>query len=432
MNLDRFKNYDKDVRELVLDFEKQEGGHMHYFDVDQLEVIADYYLEVNDVDGLASVVEFGEQLFPNNNAIRLRRAHLLSIQGQYDQSLAILCDLNRKDPDNTDVCYALGAIYSMLFRSEESIEYYLKAAADGCQLDMIYGNVADEYFKLGRVDEAVKYYYKSIAINPEEERSLRNLACSLDEQGRAEEAESFFSQLVLEHPYSKYAWVCLGSVYAWLSLYEKSADAYEYAIAIDKTLFDAYLGLSDSYHRMGDIPRSVQALRDSLPYADDRPYVLYTIGHIFLEIGNFHTASTYFHDAIKEDPAFAVAWNDLGRCSQNLGYVDEAAGYFRRAIDLDPDSDEHWICLADLYLTNGRFIEAASLLESARNEAVDRFMFDSRLLYCYYHMGQRNRLFSLLNQDAEDFSSRYHTLFAQYPDLLTDPEIINAITSFIK
>lgn len=430
MNLDRFKDYDKDVRELVLAFERQ-GGQVRYFDVDQLEVIADYYLEVNDVEGLTSVVEFGEQLFPNNNAIQLRRAHLLSIRGHYEQALAILQELARKEPDNTDVCYAMGAIYSMLCRSEEAIDYYLRAAADGYQLDMIYGNVADEYFKLGRADESVKYYRKSIAVNPEEERSLRNLACTLDEQGRDEEAEAFYSQLVLDHPYSKFAWICLGSIYSWLSLYEKSADAYEYAIAIDKTLFEAYLGLADSYHRMGDMPSAVQALRDSLPFSDDRPYVFYNIGHIYLKLGNYHTASTYFHDAIKEDPAFAIAWNDLGRCSQSLGYLDEAAGYFRRAIDLDPDSDEHWVCLADLFLSAERYEEAAALLESARTEAVDRFMFDSRLLYCYYRTGLRNRFFALLGQDAGEFASRYPTLLAQYPDLANDPEIIQSITSYL-
>jgi hypothetical protein len=93
MNLDRFKNFEQDVRELVLAFEKQKEGHAAYFDVDQLEIIADYYLEVYDVEGLESAVKLGEQLFPSSSEIRLRRAHLLSIQGQYPKAMEILQDL---------------------------------------------------------------------------------------------------------------------------------------------------------------------------------------------------------------------------------------------------------------------------------------------------------------------------------------------------
>lgn len=427
MELDRFKDFEQDVRELVLAFEKQEGGYSRYFDVDQLEVIADYYLEVNDADGLAAAVEYGERLFPDSTSIQLRRAHLMCMRGQYDQALPVLKALEHREPDNTDVCYAMGAVYSMLMKPELSIQYYKKAATDGYQLDMIYGNMADEYARLGRPDDAIRYYRKAIDVNPEEERSLRNLVCIFDEQDRNQESVEFFSNLVSEHPYSKFAWYCLGSIYGGLSLYEKSADAYEYAIAIDKTMFDAYLWLSDSYRCMGDTARAVQTLHDSIPYADDRPYVLYSIGRVYLDMGNYHTASTYFHDALKEDPAFAIAWNDLGRCSQCLGYVDEAAGYFRRAIDLDPDSDEHWICLADLFISAERYAEAAALLESSRQEALDRFMFDARLLFCYYRTGHRNRLFDLLRQDAHDFGSRYPSLFFQYPEFSQDLEIVNSI-----
>ncbi len=429
MNLDRFKNFEQDVRELVLAFEKQRDGHASYFDVDQLEIIADYYLEVYDVEGLESAVTLGEQLFPNSNSIRLRRAHLLGIRGQYSEALDILKSLERSEPDNTDVCYAMATFYSLTGQPPKAIDYYLKTAADGYQLDLVYGNIADEYCQLGNIDQAVNYYRKSIAVNPDEGRSLYNLACLWDSQGQDTQTQSFLTQLLSDHPFSKNGWYCLGIVYGWLSLFEKSADAYEYAIAIDKTFVQAYLGLSESYRRLGDITRSVQALRDALDYTSDRPHILYLIGHTYLDEGNYHTASTYYHDALKEDPTYSDAWNELGRCSECLGYLDEAAGYYRRAIDLNPDSDSHWLCLADLYINNERFAEACALLESSRADATDRFAFDSRLLYCYYKSGLRNRLFSLLQEDFREFGSLYPTLLAYYPEFSHDIEIVNFINT---
>lgn len=429
MAADRFKNFNPEVRELVLAFERQRGGGGGFFDADQLEIIADFYLELYDIEGLRAAVEYGERLFPDNDAVRLRRAHLLCVQGAYPQALALLKELERAEPENTDVCYALGTLYSMTDHAAEAIAYYLKAAADGYELGMIYGNIADEHYKLGQTEEAVRYYRMSIENNPDEERALYNLACTWDEQGMNEVSERFFSQHVEEHPYSKGGWYCLGCVYSWLSLDEKAADAYEYALAIDKTLCNAYFGLSDSYRHLGDTGRAVAALNDALDYADDRAYVLYSMGRIYFEAGNWHTASTYLHDALKEDPAYAVAWNDLGRCCEQMGYADEAAGYYRRAIDLEPDADGHWVCLADLYMKQGRFAEAASLLESARVEAEDPFLFDSRLLYCYYRLGRRNRLFVLLQRDARQYGAMYPTLLSQYPDLRQDAEIVSNIQS---
>lgn len=432
MNLDRFKNFEKDVRELVLAFEKQKGSYAVYFDVDQLEVIADYYLEVYDTEGLESVVRLGEQLFPGNSEIRLRHAHLFSIQGQYARAMEILQGLERSEPENTDVCYALGTLYSLTGQARKAIQYYLKAAKDGYQLDMVYGNIADEYYNLGKTDEAITYYRKSIQENPDESRSLYNLACTWNEQGHNEVSVEFFSQMVVEHPFSKSAWYCLGCVYSWLSLFEKAADAYEYAIAIDKTYVQAYLGLSECYTHLNNSALAIQALRDILEHtqdSQDRPCALYRIGSLYFQLGNYHTASTYFHDAIKEDPSYSIAWNDLGRCSELLGYLDEAAGYYRRAIDLDPDSDEHWLSLADLYLNGQRYPEACALLESSRADATDRFSFDSRLLYCYYKMGRRNRLFSLLQEDNADYGPVFHTLFLMFPEFAQDSEIANIINS---
>ena len=49
MDNDRFTDFDDEVRQLVLDFERTVmKGESQFFDVDELEMIIDYYLEVQD------------------------------------------------------------------------------------------------------------------------------------------------------------------------------------------------------------------------------------------------------------------------------------------------------------------------------------------------------------------------------------------------
>lgn len=426
MNLDRFKNFGSDVRDLVLSFEQQPQSRP-FFDVEQLEIIADYYLEVADVEGLESAVRYGEQLFPSNGEILLRRAHLLSVTGEYAKSLELLKQLENADPENTDISYALGATYSMTEQPRKAIQYYLRAATDGYELGMIYGNIADEYYKLGDDDRAVEYYRKSIEVTPDEERSLYNLAKIWDDNALNDQSLAFFTHHVEEHPYAKGAWYSLGCIYYWTRQYEKSVDAFEYALAIDKTLFNAYLGLSDAHLAMQHYPQAVQALRDSLDYADDRPMIIYSMGRIYMDQGNYHAAISFIHDAIKEDPSYSLAWNDLGRCCEAIGLAEEAAGYYRRAIDLEPDADEHWITLADLYIRTQRFAEAASLLENGRTGALEVFLFDSRLIYCCFMLGRRNRMLQILRADADQYGDYFPSLLQQYPALASDLDVMNII-----
>ena len=430
MNTDRFKNFDPEVRQLVLAFEDENGRH--FFDVEELEVIADYYLEMQDVEGLEAAVRLGEQLYPGTGAIRLRKAHMLGVKGSYHRALQLLEQLERDEPDNTDIYYSLGTLYSMTGDAEKSISYFLRAAVDGYELGMIYGNVADEYMKLGNTAQAVRYYRMAVAESPDEHRSLRALAYIWDWQGRSEQAVRYFSKHVAEHPYCKTAWYCLGCSYMQSRCVNaaKAVDAFEYALAIDNRYEYASYGLSEAYMELDDLPHAVRALRDVLDYTNDRHQVLRAIGNLYMRAGNYHTAYTYFRDALKEYADNGFAWNDLGRCCEKLDYVDEAIACYNRAINLYPDYDDLWLDLADLYIAQQHFAEAAALLDSARLEADNQFQFDSRLLYCYYKLGRRNRFFRLLAEDAASDASQFSDLLFYYPELTLDSEIVAAIAGY--
>ena len=428
MNLDRFKDYEPDVRNLVLSFESQKDGH-RFFDVDQLEIIADYYLEVADVEGLEAAVTFGEKLYPANDEIRLRRAHLWSITGQYSQALKLLKELERTSPQDTDICYAIGSIYSMTDQPRKAIEYYLRAATDGYEVGLIYGNVADEYYKLHQFDLAINYYRKALKANPNDEHVTYNLACTWSEVNRLEEGVDYFKQLVADNPYADNGWYSLGCSYLWLSLYEQAADAFEYAIAIDKTFFDAYLGLSDAYRYCGNQGRAIQALHDALPYADDRSFVVYCIASIFRESGNFQAAITYYHEAIKENPAYGLAWGDMGYCCEKLGYLADAEDYYRRAVDVEPDVDYHWLRLADYYLGRDDYRKACSVLENGRTDAANTYEFDIHLILCYYHMGRYNRMLHILRALVGHFPDSRKDILERLPELSDNLDAMNILNS---
>lgn len=433
MSIDRFHNYDAEVRRLVLAFEGGERSGRRFFDVDELEIIADYYLEVQDVEGMEKAVRLGESLYPSNSAIRLRRAQLCGVSGAYQKALKLLSQLEQEEPDNTDVCYSLGTLYSLMGEPKKSIEWYLRAAEDGYGLNVVYDNVADEYGKLGNTAQAVRYFRKAVENSPNDEYALNGLSNIWEWQGRNEQAVRYFSQHVADHPYSKVGWYCLGKAYLALNPIDtKSAiDALGYALAIDSHFEDASFSLARAYELMGDTSRAVQAYRDVLEYTHRRAYVLRSIGDVYVCAANWHTAFSYYREAVKEDPADSVSWLMMGRCSEELGYNEEAVAHYLRAINLDPDQDANWLNLANFYIKQERFDDAVNLLESARTEASFPFWFDMLLLYCYYRLGLRNRLFRLLAENGSNYVADLKQIFDYFPDLAKDVEIVNAINDII-
>ncbi|MCR4659956.1 MAG: tetratricopeptide repeat protein [Bacteroidales bacterium] len=466
----RFKDYDDEVRDAVLDFENTVlQGRNQFFDTEELEIIIDYYLETSDLDRLEAAVRYAEGLYPSSNSIRLRRAHLYSARNQFDRALDILLQLERVEPDNTDVAYALGAVYSMLDHPDQAIRYYRKASADGYELGTVNGNIADEYYKLGRLNEAIMYYKKALAADPANENAMLNLLDTYAEAGQADKSADYFKRMVEREPYSKLAWYCLGCSYYDLGLAEKAIDALEYAIAIDKTYFDAYMCMADCYEDTNNHASAVECLRRSLDYAEHKETVYCSIGIIYMRAGNYDTAMLYLKQAeqaatanpeaasyfladlysaqadcyralneyylaaqsaaaalsLTADPGRILRF--LGSLHEEHGDSEQAAKMYLSAIEREPDTDDNWTAYIDFLLRAGRYDEAIDYTLQAAASATDQLPFDLRFAVEYFKTGRRNYLFNAINACLADDPEAGRQLLEICPEMADDPEVLNLL-----
>ena len=464
MNTDRFKNYHKEVKELVLDFEAmQSRGDSRYYDVDQLEAIIDFYLETADGEMLEKSVRYGETLFPTSNEIRLRRVHLLCFKERYKEAHALLKQLEQMEPDNTDVLYAHGVIYSALEQPRKAIQYFHKAATDGYELGTTYSNIADEYVKMNQLSEARNYYRRALRENPDDEHSLYELANCYDDDNATDRWIQFFSHFVEQHPYSKVGWYCLGDAYLTVSLYEKDVDAYQYAIAIDSTFYTAYIQLSVCYDYMEDYQQAVATLHDAIEHAPDKAYVYFRIAEIFRTINNPVTANIYYHKALQEDPYYAEAWHALSlsysmtrsytsaiECAQKalkidmesplymttlaLIYADsgdlaKADQMFECAQPYFTDFEEGWLAYADYLIMQQKYEMAIDVLTRGLPDCEMVLEFNKRLALCYLHCGMRNMLFNAVRACIYDSAEGENELLEYCPELGYDIDVMNIILS---
>ena len=464
---DRFKNYEEDVKHLVLDFESmEESGGSRYFDLDEMEIIIDFYLDNSDGDMIEKSVRYGEYLFPSSNEIRLRRAHLLCFKERYNDAYKMLKQLEQVQPDNTEVQYALGAVLSALDQPRKAIQYYQKASADGHELGIIYGNIADEYVKMDRRAEARNYYRKALALKPDDEHSLYELANCYEDDNLIDKWIEYYQRFVGEHPYSKVAWFCLGEGYAAASLFEKAIDAYQYAITIDPEFFYAYSQTSLCYLTLGDYSKAVEALHEAYEHTEDKAQVSFRIGDIYRMQNNQETAIYYFRRALKEDPFYAEAWHAMSTCHTATFSFESAIDCAQRALNIEPDNpiylttlaliyadsgdyenadlvfektiplfsdfEQGWIAFADYQIVRGNFEAAIEGLTKGLPTCELVMEFNKRLALCYYMTGRRNMLFNAVRACIFDNPDGAKELLEYLPELEKDPEVMNIIASHIN
>ncbi len=336
MKKDRFKDFDNEVRDLVLDFERTVlKGERQFFDVDELEIIIDYYLEVNDQQPLEKAVQYAEYLYPGNTEVRIRRAHQLMSHQQYESAVAMLQKLRREEPDNTDVAYSLGVAYGAMNQPEKAISYYEEALSDGWMPGRIYGNMAEEYYKMADYPQAIAHYEAALHYDPTDEVSIYNYYDTCSMARRLEQAATTLLDITRKDPYNRYAWYALGLTRRDMGLYEQAADALQYAVAIEKSFVDAYVALSQVQDMMGDTGLAVTTMLRALDYTEHRDRVYRTVGNLYARDGVFETAITYFRKAIDENAADAEAYAAMGMCYMERGDMPSALASVRKALNLE-------------------------------------------------------------------------------------------------
>lgn len=373
--MDRFNNYDNEVRDLVLDFERTVmHGQPQFFDLDELEIIIDYYLEVDDLQALDKAVQHAEYLYPGNTQVRIRRAHQLISHKQYQPAIDILLSLRTQEPDNTDVAYSLGVAYSAVNESQKAISCYQEALNDGWMPGRVYANIAEEYYKLNDLTQSIAYYEAALSHDPADHVAIYNYYDTCIQADRIPQAIQTLQDILHSDPYNKYAWYALGILYQHSSLFEKALDALQFVIAIDPAFADAYIALSQTYDSQGDTPQAVSAMLRLLQHSDRHADIYRTIGNLYARNQNFDSAIPYFRKAIDADPAAPESFSALAVCYLYQNDLPSALASVRKALKLHdalPQSDEN--AIAEVLFAAALIFDSAGYFDKA-SECFERML----------------------------------------------------------
>ena len=156
-------------------------------------------------------------------------------------------------------------------------------------------------------------------------------------------------------PVSAYSPEAAGQYSAGLNLtqagnYTEAAAAFQKAVALEPSYFEAWNGIADILNRDGQFSPALAASNRSLAinpeYAEgwiNRGQILYNIGYVYENQSDMKTANALYNDQLtafrtaeKIDPKNAEAWFNEGYALAGLKRYDEAISTFNHVAALDP------------------------------------------------------------------------------------------------
>ncbi len=130
-----------------------------------------------------------------------------------------------------------------------------------------------------------------------------------------------------------------------------------------------YVALAQMYSRIKDWPNAEENINKAIELStkqDDKDYALFVAGSIYERQKKYDKAEEEFHKVLADDPKNAMALNYLGYMLADRGTrLEEALGYIRRAVALDPQNGAYLDSLGWVYFKLGNYDLAEENLRRA-------------------------------------------------------------------
>jgi tetratricopeptide (TPR) repeat protein len=277
-------------------------GKVYFFDVDDFEMIADYYMQ-NGKDQIALEAlhiaigqhSYSSELYVRRAQLFLDNLKLNSAKNDLDTAFSI-------DNDNPDAYIALAEWHSKKGQHNRSIQNLKKAAELLESYDEINHLLAQEYLEMANYKMAAEYFKKVLLEDYDDGSALFSLSFCYDMLGETKELIDFLKEYIDENPYSELAWHQLGLLYQKNRQYELAVEAFDYACLIDEYFSAAQYEKARAYELMGEYAKAISIYEDIMDIEDTNAYAYFRIGLALKEMGEGAKAVQYLKKALVEDP----------------------------------------------------------------------------------------------------------------------------------
>lgn len=361
-------------------------GASCYFDVEEFELIIDYYLlEKGDLTKAMQAIEFADLQHPAVTEIELRRVEILAYEGKISDAILILNRLEKTD--NSMMIQLFKARTTTLQgKIKEGIRLFDKLLPDACddaEKLHILTMAADSLMRQHEYKKALRYLQLAYEELPMQSHILPSIAYCYMQNSDWDNALQFYNKSIDEDTHNPYLWNSLGEVYFSMQRYQDAIEAFDYALLLDEKVDAPYYNKVDALMELDCVDEAIEVLRAYIQQQPQEPEAYCRLGECLEHKSAFDEAKRCYEEAIGVDKLYAGAFYGLASVADERGDVNKAYDYLQRSVELEPENPEFWFALSQAQATRNEMLEAIRSLE--RVVDLDRYDYEAWMKMAEYN-----------------------------------------------
>jgi tetratricopeptide (TPR) repeat protein len=334
---------------------------------------------------------------PEDAQTYVRIAEIYRKQGKFDLALDNLKKAESMVQDSVEVPYNIAAIYQAQGRYDEAIPIMRDLLKKSEKPDGKYSNgersnravflerLGTIYREQGNNQAANETFRQIVALGGDEniERGYQQIIDTWREAKEWQKATDAAKEAVQKLPSSRDLKMVLAAQQADMGDADKALKDVRAMLKGNANSDDrqVYITLAQMYTRLRRFSDAEQALDKAEQLSsksDDKEYVWFLRGSTFEREKRYAEAEEQFKKVLASDPEHASALNYLGYmlADQNMK-LEEALGYIKRAVDLDPANGAYLDSLGWAYFRLGKYeLAEDNLLKASQKINTDPTVLD--------------------------------------------------------
>lgn len=462
-----YRNDRDEMRDLLRQFENLRAGQSHGFlEEESFEKIIDYFDDKDEIARALEAVELGVGQFPYSASLMVKKADLLIVTRKYNEALEILERAEILDSSDIDIYILKTDVFLALDQHEKAVgllEEAIHSFEGENRINLLF-ELADVYDDYEEFDKVFDCLVHILEYEPNNEEALYKICFWTDFTGRSEESIRLHQHIINEFPYNELAWFNLGAAYQGLKLFEKSIDAYKYALVINEKFDYAYRNMADAYIRLRKYRDAIESLEKVIELARPEDVIYEAIGHCYDRLKQYAQARFYYKKAshlnsddsklyykiactyINEvslnkavqylesamrihrmQPEYNLA---MGECLMELGNIKDAIIHFSNVVKAKPRGIGGWEALIRCLYKEDFLDEAIEQVDNAQQIAGNKPLFLFYKSAVLFAMGKSKEGLLLLQTAMEQAPRLLKKFIELNPIILQNQQVVDLIAYY--
>lgn len=307
-------------------------------------------------------------------SIAKRSANLYLKQRQYDKALEQYLVAAEGRPDDLEVQFSIGTIYSRKELYDEMNKHF--AIIEGAKknkkwlkrIDSERKTLWRQHYNIGvqalnakRNDYAIEQFNIAIKVDERESDAYEGVGIAYLNTGKTEEGIQAYRNAIEKNPKKSQSYYNLSVALTNQRTLESQKEAL-YLLQKGHELAPKDLQILQQmallFNRQGDNKSAGEAAEKALAVDPKNPTVLNIASQIFLTAEDFAKSAEVLEKVIEITPDDQNALFNLAIAYSKMGESEKAIDLYKKTVEATPDDADAWYQLGSLYLELGKFDDA--------------------------------------------------------------------------